>query len=272
MHATVDSRPIHRVYVDGFWMDATEVTNAQFAAFVKATGYVTVAERTPRPEDFPAAPPDDLVAGSVVFANPGHPVPLNDYLQWWTYLKGANWRHPLGPDSSISMTQNGYRFVRAPAAPSWFAQMSLLPAIADIGGPITPDELPPGSHVRGVWLDRGWSYLERSADGPSAEQWRWMADAAEIGVTTDAPVRMRLGFVARAFGRPRRLQFSVGGLTLPIVTISDRRDQYLTAAFSIPAGTSLVRVESVDGSARTGTADERRLSVAMFRVAPVLAQ
>jgi len=103
MHATADSRPIHRVYVDGFWMDATEVTNAQFAAFVKATGYVTVAERTPRPEDFPAAPPDDLVAGSVVFANPGHPVPLNDYLQWWTYLKGANWRHPLGPDSSISM-------------------------------------------------------------------------------------------------------------------------------------------------------------------------
>ena len=57
MQATTDSRPVHRVYVDGFWMDATEVTNAQFARFVKATGYVTVAERTPRAEDFPGAPP-----------------------------------------------------------------------------------------------------------------------------------------------------------------------------------------------------------------------
>ena len=102
MHATTDSRPIHRVYVDGFWMDATEVTNAQFAAFVKATGYVTVAERTPRAEDFPGAPLENLVAGSVVFANPGHPVPLNDHLQWWTYAKGANWRHPVGPDTSIA--------------------------------------------------------------------------------------------------------------------------------------------------------------------------
>ena len=63
MQATTDSRPIHRVYVDGFWMDATEVTNEQFAAFVKATGYVTVAERTPRAEDFPGAPPENLVAG-----------------------------------------------------------------------------------------------------------------------------------------------------------------------------------------------------------------
>jgi formylglycine-generating enzyme required for sulfatase activity len=102
MHATTDSRPIHRVYVDGFWMDKTEVTNAQFAAFVKATGYVTVAERTPRAEDFPGAPPENLVPGSVVFSNPGHPVPLNDHFQWWTYAKGANWRHPLGADGSIA--------------------------------------------------------------------------------------------------------------------------------------------------------------------------
>ena len=68
-----DARPIHRVYVDGFWMDATEVTNEQFAKFVKATGYVTIAERTPRAEDFPDAPPENLVAGSVVFTPPGQP-------------------------------------------------------------------------------------------------------------------------------------------------------------------------------------------------------
>jgi sulfatase modifying factor 1 len=101
MHATDDSRPIHRVFVDGFWMDKTEVTNRQFAAFVKETGYVTVAEQTPRAEDFPGAPPENLVAGSVIFAAPNHAVPLNDHFQWWAYEKGANWRHPLGPDSSI---------------------------------------------------------------------------------------------------------------------------------------------------------------------------
>lgn len=101
MNATTDSRPIHRVYVDGFWMDKTEVTNVQFEKFVKATGYVTVAERTPTAEEFPGAPPENLVAGSVVFSPPGHPVPLNNFLQWWDYIHGANWRHPLGPKSSI---------------------------------------------------------------------------------------------------------------------------------------------------------------------------
>jgi formylglycine-generating enzyme required for sulfatase activity len=102
MQATTDSRPVHRVYVDGFWMDATEVTNAQFAGFVDDTGYVTVAERTPDARDFPGAPPEHLVAGSVTFSPPDHAVPLTDHFQWWSYVKGANWRHPRGPDSSIS--------------------------------------------------------------------------------------------------------------------------------------------------------------------------
>jgi len=102
MQATRDSRPFHRVYVDGFWMDATEVTNEQFAKFVRATKYVTVAERTPRAEDFPGAPPENLVAGAVVFSPPSHPVPLNNHFQWWVYSKGANWRHPDGPASSLA--------------------------------------------------------------------------------------------------------------------------------------------------------------------------
>ena len=106
MQATHDSRPIHRVYVDGFWMDKTDVTNAEFARFVAATHYVTEAERTPKPEDFPGAPPENLVAGSVVFAPPDHPVALNNYLQWWTYVKGANWRHPDGPESNIKGKDN----------------------------------------------------------------------------------------------------------------------------------------------------------------------
>jgi len=101
MQATDDSRPIHRVYVDGFWMDRTEVTNEQFAAFVKATGYVTVAERTPKAEDFPGAPPENLVSGAVVFSPPDHPVTLDNHYQWWSYVNGANWHHPTGPKSSL---------------------------------------------------------------------------------------------------------------------------------------------------------------------------
>lgn len=101
MKATIDSRPVHRVYVDGFFMDKTDVTNAAFQRFVKATGYVTVAERKPLAEDYPDAPPENLVAGSVVFVPPDHPVSLDNHFQWWTYVPGANWRHPLGPKSNI---------------------------------------------------------------------------------------------------------------------------------------------------------------------------
>ncbi len=96
-----DAQPWHRVSVDGFWMDKTEVTNDQFAKFVKATKYVTVAEQAPRAEDFPGAPLENLVAGSVVFSPPDHPVKLNDHFQWWNYVKGADWRHPEGPKSTI---------------------------------------------------------------------------------------------------------------------------------------------------------------------------
>lgn len=96
-----EDAPPHRVGVSGFWMDATEVTNAQFAAFVKATGYQTVAERTPTKDQYPEATPEQLVPGSAVF----HPLPIADPRRakpvWWGYVKGANWRHPDGPHDSI---------------------------------------------------------------------------------------------------------------------------------------------------------------------------
>jgi sulfatase modifying factor 1 len=106
MKATEDARPVHRVYVNGFYIDKTDVTNAEFAKFVSATQYITIAERKPRAEDFPGAPPENLVAGSVVFSPPNHPVPLNDHFQWWSYVPGANWRHPLGPGSDIKGKDN----------------------------------------------------------------------------------------------------------------------------------------------------------------------
>ncbi|HWC78181.1 MAG TPA: formylglycine-generating enzyme family protein, partial [Blastocatellia bacterium] len=98
---TSDALPVHRVLVDGFWMDATELTNEEFARFVDATGYVTIAERTPTAEEFPDAPRENLVAGSTVFTPAAQPVSLNNFYQWWRYQKGANWRHPEGPGSSI---------------------------------------------------------------------------------------------------------------------------------------------------------------------------
>lgn len=108
--ARPDERPIHRVRVRGFWIDATEVTNAQFQSFVDATGYLTVAERpddweelqkhlppgTPEPSD------DAFLPGSLVFTPPDHPVPLHDATRWWSWMPGASWRHPEGPGSDIA--------------------------------------------------------------------------------------------------------------------------------------------------------------------------
>jgi len=100
-----DARPVHRVKVNGFYMDATEVTNKQFAEFVKATGYITVAETKPTKKEFPDAPEENLVAGSVVFT-PSQTRDLSDRYQWWSYVRGADWRHPAGPGSDISGKEN----------------------------------------------------------------------------------------------------------------------------------------------------------------------
>jgi sulfatase modifying factor 1 len=96
-----DSKPIHSVTVKPFLMDEHEVTNAQFEKFVNATHYITVAERPLDPKDYPGVDPDKLVPGSAVFTPPAHPVSLEDPYVWWIYVKGANWKHPKGPASSI---------------------------------------------------------------------------------------------------------------------------------------------------------------------------
>jgi len=96
-----EERPVHEVTVDGFWMDRYEVTNDQFARFVDETAYVTLAERAPKPEDFPGAPPENLVPGSMVFQKRAGPVDLRNYANWWAWVPGADWRHPKGPASAI---------------------------------------------------------------------------------------------------------------------------------------------------------------------------
>lgn len=108
--ASEAERPVHRVRVDGFFMDAYTVSNARFREFVEATGYVTVAERVPNVAELmrqvpPGTPPPDpklLVPGSLVFAPTTKPVDLRDWSQWWKWTPGADWRHPDGPASSIA--------------------------------------------------------------------------------------------------------------------------------------------------------------------------
>src|SRR5437899_3258616 len=97
-----DERPVHEVHVDGFWIDQTELTNEQFERFVKATGYITVAEQQPDARLYPNVPAERLVPGSVVFRPPAGEVSLENHYLWWEYVPGANWRHPEGPDSNIS--------------------------------------------------------------------------------------------------------------------------------------------------------------------------
>jgi sulfatase modifying factor 1 len=94
-----EERPVHRVTVDGFWMDRHPVTVTEFRRFVTATGYVTVAERPLAATDYPDADPDLLVPGSLVFQRAPGPVDLSDYRNWWAYVPGASWRRPEGPGS-----------------------------------------------------------------------------------------------------------------------------------------------------------------------------
>ncbi|NML41605.1 formylglycine-generating enzyme family protein [Chitinophaga sp. G-6-1-13] len=104
-----DEYPKHTVKVDSFWMDEHEVTNREFATFVAATGYVTIAEKPISKEELiaslpPGSPEPDssmLAAGALVFTPPDHQVPLNDVSQWWSFVAGANWQHPEGPHSDI---------------------------------------------------------------------------------------------------------------------------------------------------------------------------
>jgi formylglycine-generating enzyme len=96
-----EEAPVHQVNVAGFWIDRFPVTNAQFQKFVKETGYKTFAERPANPDDYPGAKPELLEPASTVFIPPKQPVDKTNRYNWWIYVRGAHWRHPEGPGSSI---------------------------------------------------------------------------------------------------------------------------------------------------------------------------
>ncbi len=96
-----EEKPAHKVKVGGFWMDPRTVTNREFEKFVAATGHVTLAEKPAKAEDYPGAKPELLVPSSVMFHRTPGPVDLRNPYQWWTYVAGADWKHPRGPESSL---------------------------------------------------------------------------------------------------------------------------------------------------------------------------
>ncbi len=117
-----EERPVHAASVGPFWMDRHLVTVAEFRRFVQATGYLTLAERAPDSADYPQAEAENLVPGGLVFTMPQEPVALDDWRQWWSYVPGADWWHPVGPQGTMygremhPVTQVAYQDAMAYAA------------------------------------------------------------------------------------------------------------------------------------------------------------
>jgi formylglycine-generating enzyme required for sulfatase activity len=147
-----EEAPAHQVTVDGFWIDRHAVTNAEYARFVRNTGHLTVAERPADAGDYPGARPELLVPASTVFRNPGHRVDLSNPYQWWTYVPGADWRHPQGPASSMRKVW-GCASAATAASPSPTTTRVLCPG----GSPAAPSSGWPSTSAasrRSTWNAR----------------------------------------------------------------------------------------------------------------------
>ncbi|HUM97918.1 MAG TPA: formylglycine-generating enzyme family protein [Chitinophagaceae bacterium] len=170
--ASADEYPKHKITVDSFYMDITEVTNAQFQKFVDATGYITTAERKPDWEELKKSvepgtpkPPDSvLVAASLVFKQSNNAEDLNDYSQWWSWVKGADWKHPEGPNSNIIGKEN-YPVVQV----SWFDAM----AYCKWAGKRLPTEAEWEYAARGGLINNiyPWGNEHVNSGNPKANSW-----------------------------------------------------------------------------------------------------
>jgi formylglycine-generating enzyme required for sulfatase activity len=196
-----DEYPRHKVKVKSFWMDVTEVTNAQFSKFVAATGYITTAERKPDWEELkkqlppgtPKPPDSVLVPASLVFTPSSNPVPLNNAAQWWSWVKGADWRHPQGPGSSIEGKEN-YPVVQV----SW----EDANAYAKWAGKRLPTEAEWEFAARAGLNDQPYTWGSEPVESGSMKANIWQGNFPYRNLKTDgfagaAPVR---SFAPNAFG------------------------------------------------------------------------
>lgn len=199
--AADDEYPKHQISVDPFWIDATEVTNAQFAVFINATHYVTTAERKPDweelkkqlPPNTPKPQEDKLVASSLVFTPPTQAVDLNNYAHWWTWVEGANWRHPDGPNSNIKGKEN-LPVVQV----SWDDAM----AYAKWAGKRLPTEAEWEWAARGGLIDNVYSWGNESLDVGKPKANTWEGNFPNINTKRDgyygvAPVKR---YAANGYG------------------------------------------------------------------------
>jgi formylglycine-generating enzyme len=172
-----EERPVRLVEVGRLWIDRSPVTVRQFERFIEATGYLTLAERAPAAEDYPDAQPDLLVPGSLVFNKTSGPVPLNDVHSWWSYVPGARWDQPEGPDSTTDgradhpVVHIGYEDAQAyadwagkalPTEAEWeFAARGGLDGASFTWG----EELMPGGRPAGNWWQGEFPWQNLMLDG-----------------------------------------------------------------------------------------------------------
>ena len=213
-----EEAPAHAVAVDGFWIDATPVTNAQFRRFVEVTGHVTWAEISPDPKDYPGAKPSMLKAGGLVFTPPKRPVDLRDWSQWWSFTFGASWRRPYSKGSHIGglddhpVVQIAYKDAEAyarwagkqiPSEAEWefAARGGLVDTEFAWGDQFTPD----GKHMANTWQGEfprenlksdGWARTSPVRAFPAngygvfdmiGNVWEWTADWYSQKHEGDAP-------------------------------------------------------------------------------------